>query len=46
MPPVVVRLKCTGSYLHGLFARLKQGLAAAETSAMREHALSLRGYRS
>ncbi|MFE9045048.1 MarR family winged helix-turn-helix transcriptional regulator [Streptomyces sp. NPDC012421] len=30
--------------LHWLFARLKQGLATAETSAVREHGLSLWGY--
>ncbi|MFF8772455.1 MarR family winged helix-turn-helix transcriptional regulator [Kitasatospora sp. NPDC015120] len=37
-----------GSRLHGdlhwLFARLKQGLATAETLAVREHGLSLWGY--
>ncbi|MFE2561457.1 MarR family winged helix-turn-helix transcriptional regulator [Streptomyces sp. NBC_00090] len=32
------------SDLHWLFARLKQGLATAETSAVREHGLSLWGY--
>ncbi|GGT22256.1 MarR family winged helix-turn-helix transcriptional regulator [Nonomuraea spiralis] len=30
--------------LHWLFARLKQGLATAETAAVREHGLSLWGY--
>ncbi|MER7706347.1 MarR family winged helix-turn-helix transcriptional regulator [Kitasatospora sp. NPDC097605] len=32
------------SDLHWLFARLKQGLATAEASAVREHGLSLWGY--
>jgi DNA-binding MarR family transcriptional regulator len=32
------------SDLHWLFARLKQGLATAETSVVREHGMSLWGY--
>ncbi|GCB44860.1 MarR family winged helix-turn-helix transcriptional regulator [Streptomyces sp. NL15-2K] len=32
------------SDLHWLFARLKQGLAGAETSVVREHGMSLWGY--
>jgi DNA-binding MarR family transcriptional regulator len=32
------------SDLHWLFARLKQGLATAETSAVREHGMTLWGY--